>query len=408
MRIEGSRVLAALIRQTHDLQLAEDALQEASLEALRRWTEKGIPAKPAAWLMTVARNKALDHLRREVARGPKEVEAMRLLDAHDDDPFASGDDRLGLFFTACHPALAPEARVALALRTLGGLSTSEIARAFLVTEPTMGQRLSRAKKKISIASIPYRVPDDYELPERLPAVLAVLYVIFSAGHHSANADLDTRIDLAEEGIRLARLLRDLMPDEPEVAGLLALMLATHARSAARLDRSGNVILLGDQDRARWDHRAIEEASLLISSALRRRTPGPYQIQAAIAALHGSARAYPDTDWPQIVTLYRLLEDYLPTPVVRVNRAVAEAQIHGPQAGLQLIEDLEGIDGWHLYWSTRAEFYRRLDRTTEAARAYRRALECGPNDSDRRFLLARLSEMTERSDTQPPDTQPFDA
>ncbi len=395
LRIEGGRVLAALVRMTRDFQLAEDALQEASIEALRRWSADGTPTNPAGWLMTVARNKALDRIRREAARGPKEIEAMRLLDAPPEPSDESRDDRLTLLFTACHPALAPEGRVALALRTLGGLTTAEIAKAFLVAEPTMGQRISRTKKKIRLAGIPYRVPDDHELPERLPAVLAVLYVIFSTGHHASHAELDARVDLAEEGIRLGRLLFGLMPDEPECAGLLALMLATRARSAARRDSAGELVLLADQDRRLWRRDDIAEASRLVQAALRRGRPGPYQIQAAIACLHGEAPDYAATDWAQIVVLYRLLEEQVPTPVVRVNRAVAEAELDGPAAGLALIEGLEGVAGWHLYWSTRADFLRRLGRTEEAVVAYQRALQCQPNETDRRFLRGRIEELSQR-------------
>ena len=395
LRIEGGRVLAALVRMTRDFQLAEDALQEASIEALRRWSADGTPTNPAGWLMTVARNKALDRIRREAARGPKEIEAMRLLDAPPEPSDESRDDRLTLLFTACHPALSPEGRVALALRTLGGLTTAEIAKAFLVAEPTMGQRISRTKKKIRLAGIPYRVPDDHELPERLPAVLAVLYVIFSTGHHASHAELDARVDLAEEGIRLGRLLFGLMPDEPECAGLLALMLATRARSAARRDSAGELVLLADQDRRLWRRDDIAEASRLVQAALRRGRPGPYQIQAAIACLHGEAPDYAATDWAQIVVLYRLLEEQVPTPVVRVNRAVAEAELDGPAAGLALIEGLEGVAGWHLYWSTRADFLRRLGRTEEAVVAYQRALQCQPNETDRRFLRGRIEELSQR-------------
>ena len=395
LRIEGGRVLAALVRMTRDFQLAEDALQEASIEALRRWSADGTPTNPAGWLMTVARNKALDRIRREAARGPTEIEAMRLLDAPPEPSDESRDDRLTLLFTACHPALAPEGRVALALRTLGGLTTAEIAKAFLVAEPTMGQRISRTKKKIRLAGIPYRVPDDHELPERLPAVLAVLYVIFSTVHHASHAELDARVDLAEEGIRLGRLLFGLMPDEPECAGLLALMLATRARSAARRDSAGELVLLADQDRRLWRRDDIAEASRLVQAALRRGRPGPYQIQAAIACLHGEAPDYAATDWAQIVVLYRLLEEQVPTPVVRVNRAVAEAELDGPAAGLALIEGLEGVAGWHLYWSTRADFLRRLGRTEEAVVAYQRALQCQPNETDRRFLRGRIEELSQR-------------
>ncbi len=395
LRIEGGRVLATLIRLTRHFQLAEDALQDAIVSALQTWERDGVPDNPGAWLTTTARNKAIDRMRRESRRRHKESEAVALLT--DPPPTPPGDDRLRLMFTCCHPALSIEARVALTLRSISGLTTGEIARAFLVADATMGQRLSRAKRKIAVARIPYRVPEDHELPERLPGVLAVVYVIFTTGHHAPAGSLDSRIDLAVEAIRLGRLLTELMPREPEVGGLLALMLATHARRKARLDSQGDLVLLADQDRSLWDAAAIAEASDMVEMALRMRRPGPYQVQAAIACLHGQAPSDAKTDWKQIVDLYRLLEAMTPLPVVRVNRAVAEAKVFGPRDGLGVLDEVEGVDGWHLYWSTRADLLRRAGDNDSAAAAYRRALDCEMNDSDRRFLTDRLRSL-ESTDT----------
>ncbi|MGH9892752.1 MAG: RNA polymerase sigma factor, partial [bacterium] len=346
IRIEGGRVLATLIRFTGDIDLAEDALQEAAIVALERWTGEGVPSNPGAWLTAVARNKALDRIRRDARRRDKEIEAHygRSLEIED-------DDSLRLIFTCAHPALSIEARIALTLRLIAGLKTQEIAGLFLVPEATVGQRISRAKKKIALARIPYRVPSDHELPDRLAAVLAVIYLIFTTGHHAYQGPLDSRFDLADEAVRLGRMLAALMPDEPEVKGLLALMLATNARRLARLDPSGDLVLLADQDRSLWDLKAIGEASLLIERTLRRRRPGPYQIQGAIACLHGQARSDAETDWRQIADLYRLLESFNDGPVIRVNRAIAESKVFGPEAGLDLLEDIAGVEGWHLYWST---------------------------------------------------------
>ena len=302
-------------------------------------------------------------------------------------------DLLRLLFTCCHPALSKEAQIALALRTLCGMTTVEIAAAFLVQESTMGQRISRAKKKIATAQIPYRVPEDHELPDRLPAVLEVLYLVFTTGHHATAGSLDSRVDLATEAIRLSRMLVDLMPDEPEARGLLALMLATHARRRARLAPDGSIVLLADQDRSAWDRAMIDEASGLVEGSLRQRSAGEYRIQAAIACLHGLASTYEETDFEQIAELYRLLEALRPTPVVRVNRAVAEAQVAGPERGLELLEGVAGLEGWHLFWSTRADFLRRLDRREAAAEAYRTALGCQMNESDRAFLTGRLASVT---------------
>jgi RNA polymerase sigma-70 factor (ECF subfamily) len=301
-------------------------------------------------------------------------------------------DLLRLLFTCCHPALSQEAQIALALRTLCGMTTTEIAAAFLVQDPTMGQRISRAKKKIATAQIPYRVPEDHELPDRLSAVLEVLYLVFTTGHHATEGSLDSRVDLAAEAIRLCRMLADLMPDEPEVRGLLALTLATEARRAARLSDDGSLVLLADQDRSAWNREMIEEASALVEGSLRHPPVGEYRLQAAIACLHGLAPTYEETDFPQIAELYRLLELVRPTPVVRVNRAVAVAQVEGPERGLELLEGVDGLESWHLFWATKADLLRRLGLKAEAADAYRRALDCQMNETDRVFLEGRLASV----------------
>ena len=343
LRIEGGRILATLIRYTGDFHLAEDALQEATVVALERWSDDDLPPNPGAWLMTTARNKALDRLRREAKRSAKEEEAMRLLDEAPPPP-DDRDDRLRLLFTCCHPAIAPVSQIALALRTICGLSTDEIARVFLVKTPTMAQRISRTKAKIADAHIAYRVPPDHELPERLVPVLVTVYAVFTAGHHAPTGRFDARVDLADEGIRLARLLTELMPDEPECWGLLGLTLATNARRGGRLDESGDMVLLADQDRSRWDHAAITEAHEIIDRQQSRRLAGPFQIQAAIAVLHGTAPSYAETNWQEISELYRTLEAMQPTVVVRVNRAIAEAEVYGPEAALILLDDVDS--DWH--------------------------------------------------------------
>ena len=390
-------MLATLIRLTGDIDRAEDALHDAVVTAADTWRRDGVPDKPGAWLTTVARNKALDRLRREARRAPKEEEAFRLLSegsAMDDNDTDNRDDRLRLLFTCCHPALSPESQVALALRTICGLTTVDIARVFLVPEATIGQRISRAKAKIAKAHIPYRVPEEHELPDRLRPVLATVYAVFTAGHHAPVGELDDRLDLADEAIRLARVLVELMPDEAECVGLLALTLATNARRMARTDPDGELVLLADQDRSLWDATAITEAAALVESVLRRGRPGAYQMQAAIACLHGVAPTYAETDWEQIAELFGMLEVRWPTPVVRVNRAVAVAEVAGPAAGLALLADLVGTptERWHLYWSARADFQRRLGQTEAAADSYRQALECPCNDSDRRFMQRRLAEL----------------
>jgi len=395
IRHEGGRVLATLVRLTGDITLAEDAVQDAVLDALRRWPIDGVPDKPVAWLTTAARHRALDVLRREAKRTTKETDA-RLLDEvtlavrEDTSDSMVRDDILRLLFTCCHPALSFEARTALALHTLCGMSTGAIAAVFLVPEPTMGQRISRAKRKISFVRIPYRIPADYELPDRLRSVTAVIHAVVTAGHHSSEGRLDERRDLADEGVRLARLLHELMPDEPECTGLLALSLATTARRDARLDKDGELVLMADQDRSRWYHDEIAAAAAMLDHAIHLHRPGPYQVQAAIACLHGLAPTFADTDWAQIASLYATLERFTPTPVVRVNRAVAVAEAHGAQSGLELLDQLNEstVDRWHLYWSTRGGLLARLGHTNDAVQAYDRAIACTSNDSDRRFLRRR--------------------
>ena len=398
---EWGRVVATLIRITGDWDLAEECAADAFTMALRRWERDGIPSKPGAWLTTAARNRAIDLLRREKVGTAKlrEVAVMELRDTPEptpDDPSGVPDDRLRLMFTCCHPALSLEARVALTLRTLAGLTTAEIARAFLASEPTMAKRLVRAKQKIQNAGIPYRVPPAHLLPERVPGVLGVLYLLFNEGYSaSAGADL-IRVGLSSEAIRLGRVLVELMPDEPEAAGLLALMLLQDSRRAARVDASGNLITLEEQDRKLWDAAAIAEGTALLDRALRRGRPGPYQLQSAIAACHASAATAPETDWAQIALLYGELLKFLPTPVVELNRAVAVSMSQGPEAGLDLIASLEAsgkLTGYHLLPATRADLLRRLGRHDEAAAAYTEALELATTDSERRYLAHRLEHLT---------------
>ena len=396
-RDEWGRVVATLIRTTGDWDLAEECAQDAFTLALRRWPRDGIPGRPGAWLTTAARNRAIDVLRRRAVGAAKlrEVAAM----SYEPEPAAADessvpDDRLRLMFTCCHPALSLEARVALTLRTLAGLTTAEIARAFLASEPTMAKRLVRAKQKIQNAGIPYRVPPAHLLPERTPGVLGVLYLLFNEGYSAtAGADL-VRQNLCAEAIRLAQVLATLMPDEAEAAGLLALMLLHDARRAARLDARGDLVTLEDQDREQWDAAEIAEGVSLLNGALRRGRPGPYQVQAAIAACHATAATAQDTDWAQIAGLYEQLARFLPTPVVELNHAVAVGMAQGPAAGLPLVAALEAsgkLAGYHLLPATRADFLRRLGRLPEAAEAYRTALELAGTDAEQRFLRRRLAE-----------------
>ncbi|MFI7627764.1 RNA polymerase sigma factor [Microbispora rosea] len=397
-REEWGQVVATLIRWTGDWDLAEECAQDAFALALRTWRRDGVPRRPGAWLTTAARNRAVDLLRREATGAAKLREVAGVLriedDAGGDEPDVP-DDRLRLIFTCCHPALALEARVALTLRTLAGLGTTEIARAFLVGEQAMAKRLARAKQKIRHAGIPYRVPPAHLLPERLPAVLAVLYLLFNEGYSAtAGADL-VRHDLADEAIRLARVLVRLMPDEPEAAGLLALMLLHHARRAARLDDAGDLVVLEDQERGRWDAGQIAEGVALLDGTLRRGRPGPYQVQAAIAACHATAARPEDTDWAQIAVLYARLSRLVPSPVVELNRAVAVGMAYGPAAGLALVDALRetgALAGYHLLPAARADLLRRLGRTAEAADAYREAAGLAATDAERRYLARRLAAL----------------
>ncbi|MEV4455146.1 sigma-70 family RNA polymerase sigma factor [Microbispora sp. NPDC049633] len=401
-REEWGQVVATLIRWTGDWDLAEECAQDAFAQALRTWRRDGVPRRPGAWLTTAARNRAVDRLRREATGAAKLREVADMLAAQDGDAAEEPgvpDDRLRLIFTCCHPALALEARVALTLRTLAGLTTAEIARAFLVGEQAMAKRLARAKRKIRHAAIPYRVPPAHLLPERLPAVLAVLYLLFNEGYSATAGAGLVRHDLAAEAIRLARVLMRLMPDEPEAAGLLALMLLHHARRAARLDETGDLVVLEDQDRGRWDAGQIAEGVALLDGALRRGRPGPYQVQAAIAACHATAARPEDTDWAQIAVLYGRLARLVPSPVVELNRAVAVGMAHGPAAGLALVDALRetlretgALAGYHLLPAARADLLRRLGRTTEAAESYREAAGLAATDAERRYLARRLAAL----------------
>jgi RNA polymerase sigma-70 factor, ECF subfamily len=401
-REEWGQIVATLIGVTGDWDLAEECAQDAFALALERWPRDGIPRRAGAWLTTVARNRATDRLRREAVGAAKLREAAVLsppdAPGDDDDGSGVGDDRLRLMFTCCHPALALEAQVALTLRTLAGLSTAEIARAFLVPEATMSKRLVRAKHKIRHAGIPYRVPPAHLLPERTTAVLGVLYLLFNEGYAATNgADL-IRQGLCVEAIRLARVLVRLMPDEPEAGGLLALMLLHDARRATRVDDVGVLVPLEQQERTRWDSGEIAEGVDLLDRALRRGRPGPYQVQAAIAACHATATEAAATDWAEIAALYGRLVRLLPSPVVELNRAVAVAMADGPSAGLALVEALEAsgtLSGYHLLPATRADLLRRMGRTGEAAGAYREALGLAATDAERRYLTRRLAETTDR-------------
>jgi RNA polymerase sigma factor (sigma-70 family) len=397
VREEGARVLATLIRVTGDLDLAQDAVQDAVVRALERWPRDGVPDSPRAWLTVTAKRRAVDLVRREAVRAGKEAEAVSLLDPTTPEPAeVVRDDLLRLVFTCCHPALSAEAQVALALRTLGGLSTAEVARALLVPEATMAKRLTRAKQKITQARIPYRVPAAEELPGRLDGVAATVYLIFNEGYAAgAGADL-VRVALTAEAVRLARLLAELMPDEPTVLGLLALLLLHDARRAARLDDHGRPVLLADQDRSRWDTATIKEGVELVGAALRRTPdrPDPYVVQAAIAACHALAPSYADTDWDAVVSWYDVLLTVHDTPVARLNRAVAVAERDGPAAGLALVEEIGDLAGYPWWHATRAELLRRLGRAPEARSAYERALTLGINDPQTEHLRRRLTDLPE--------------
>ncbi len=388
-REESGRSVATLIRIFGDIDVAEDAVQEAFALALRRWPVDGLPPNPGGWITTTARNRAIDHLRRE-ARG-RELLARLSIDApriesSNDEAGPVQDDRLRLIFTCCHPAIARDAQIALTLRLLGGLGTADVARAFLVAEPTMAKRLVRAKHKIAAAHIPYRVPTEAELPDRLRSVLAVVYLIYNAG-----TDGSPRDDLRREAIRLARAIAMLMPDEGEVGGLLALLLLTESRWPARYDDHGSLVLLRDQDRESWDHSLIAEGQAVVRACLRRDRPGPYQIQAAINAVHADAPAFEATDWRQVVALYDQLLAFWPTPVVAMNRAIAVGEVDGPAVALGLLDKLE-LDDYHPYHAARADLLRRVERRDEAASAYSRAAALAPGEAERRFLSDQLIEL----------------
>jgi RNA polymerase sigma-70 factor, ECF subfamily len=380
--------VAVLARALGDLDLAEDAVQDAFATAAERWPEHGPPPSPAGWIITTARNRAIDRLRRESQRETREAQAALL--AIPDEPSPEGpvrDERLRLIFTCCHPALAEPARVALTLRLLGGLTTAEIARAFLVPESTTAQHIVRAKGKIRDAGVPYRVPADADLPDRLRPVLAVVYLIFNEGYAASSGPALVRDDLCADAVRLGRLLAELMPDEPEVLGLLALLLLTMARRPARVADDGSLVPLSEQDRTRWDRSLIAEGRQIVRALVRRNQPGPYQLQASINAVHSAATSVAATDWPAILSLYDQLMAFTPTPVVALNRAVAVAEVSGPAAALELVEALP-LDGYAPAHATRADLLRRLNRPAEAAAAYQRAADLTGNEAERAFLRGR--------------------
>lgn len=406
LRTERRRVLATLVRTVGNLQVAEDAVQDAAVAALRTWPQAGVPDDPRAWLTVTARNKAFDTLRRETRRPTKELWAGGGLSPVFPDPTEEAialvepdsvvrDDQLRLVFTCCHPALARNAQVALALRTLAGLEVAAIARAFLVPEATMAKRLTRARQKISAAQIPYRVPTDAELPDRLPSVLSVVYLLATEAHAPSRGDTVIRVDLEEEALRLARLLAQLMPDEPEVLAMQALLLFTRARRPARVDDNGDPVLLADQDRTRWDAAAIDEGSRLLDQATRRTggVAGPCQLQAHLASCHSTAATWEATNWDRIISLYDLLLSQSANPVVELNRAVAVIERDGPRCGLAALDAIDGLSRSHLWHAARADALRRLDSNTRARQALALAIELAPTTPERRLLTRRLHSLT---------------
>ncbi len=397
-RQESGRCVATLVRIFGDIDIAEEAVQEALIIATEKWPEIGVPPNPGAWITTTAKHRAIDRLRRESSRDDRHAQAA-LIHQRDEPPGPVGpvkDDRLRLIFTCCHPSLATNVQVALTLRLLGGLQTDEIARAFLVPEPTMAQRVVRAKNKIRANKIPYRVPDDHELPDRLSAVLTVVYLIFNEGYTASIGDDLVRDDLCDEAIRLARLLVELMPDEPEAVGLLALLVLTASRRTARVTPDGSIVVLRDQDRAMWDGSLIDEGQTLVRACIRRNRPGPFQIQAAINAVHSFAPTAADTDWAQVLTLYDQLLALSPTPIVALNRAVALVVVDGADVALAALDgpvfDIAALDGYHLYHATRADLLARLGRNADAAEAYAHAATLTDNAAEREFLESRRDSL----------------